>query len=84
MWERYGVLVAESNTIMLHILLCQKSDLNFIVAGSFRVNLVINWGFSQGFGTGWRGAFGIFMISRPISQWSDWRQFRIWNEVMRS
>ena len=37
-----------------------------LVAGSFRVSLFIDLGCPWDLGTGWRGAFGTFMISRPI------------------
>ena len=51
-------------------------------AGSFRVSLFIDLGCPWDLGTGWRGAFGTFMISRLICQDSDWWRFSIRNGVM--
>ena len=53
-----------------------------IIAGLFRVSLFIDFGCLSDLGIGWRGAFGTFMVSRPILQGSDWWKFIIWNEVM--
>ena len=50
----------------------------------FRVSLLIELGASRRFGTGWRVAFGIFVIIRPILLWSVWLQFSNWYGVMGS
>ena len=38
----------------------------FLGAGLLRVNLFIDLGCQRDFGTRWRGAFGTFMVTRPI------------------
>ena len=48
-----------------------------------RVSLFIELGGAEDLGTGCRGAFGTFMISRPILHGSDWWKFRFWNRMTR-
>ena len=38
----------------------------YVIAGSFRVSLFLDLGCPIYLETGWRGAFGTFMISRPM------------------
>ena len=62
--------------LVVKILFCvlmdyTKLNLTFLIAGSFRVSLFIDLGCPWDLGTEWRGAFGTFMINRPIYQESD-------------
>ena len=56
---------------------------SIVIAGSFRVNLVIDFSFlfslgggaADDFMKGWRGILGTFMIRRPNLQYSDGMEF---------
>ena len=41
---------------------------NYVIVGSFTVNLFIDFGFLYELRTGWLGAPGTFMIRRPIKK----------------
>ena len=53
----------------------EKVITQLIVAGSFRVNLVIGLEYPQDFGTGWGRAFGTFMIKSPTLGGTHWWEF---------
>ena len=55
--------------------------MNYDFLGSFKVSLFFELGYQSDLGTGWREAFGTFMISRPISQGTDQWKFSIWYSI---